>query len=214
MTRVALVFALWFAFAPFAPAADAPAADKDGWISLFDGKSLDGWKCGGEAKSFYVEDGKLVAQSVKGCAHLFYDGPAQQHNFKNFHFKAEVMTLPGANAGIYFHSGFQEAGWPKKGYEIQVNISHADPKKTGGLYGVRDCMDPPAKDNEWYTQEVIVKGKHIVSKVNGKVVVDYTEPDDWQSGDRRISSGTFALQAHDPKSKVFFRNLQVKPLAD
>ena len=134
----------------------------------------------------------------------------------NFEFKAEVMTTPGSNGGIYFHTRYQEDGWPKYGFEAQVNISHGDPKKTGSLYGIVDVADPPAKDNEWWTQHIIVKGKQIVIKINDKVVVDYTEPEDAKPTSdgfvRVLSKGTFAFQAHDPKSKVFFRNVQVKRL--
>jgi hypothetical protein len=187
------------------------AAAEDGFVSLFNGRNLDGWKVGANADSFKVEDGMIVLNGP--TAHLFYEGPVENHNFKNFHFKADVKTTPGSNSGIYFHTRFQESGWPKAGYEIQVNISHGDPKKTGGLYGIRDVANPPAKDNEWYTQEIIVRGKRIISKVNGKTVVDYTEPEG-VTADRRISSGTFALQAHDPKSKVYFKNIEVKPLTD
>jgi hypothetical protein len=186
------------------------AAD-EGWVSLFHGKSLDGWKVGANASSFRIEDGLLVANGP--VAHLFYDGPVCNHNFKNFHFKADVMTLPKANSGLYFHTQYQEASWPKIGYECQVNITHSDPKKSAGLYGVKDVFEAPAKDNEWYTQEIIVQGKHIITKVNGKTLVDYTEPDNVE-GTRRLSSGTFAIQAHDPGSKVFFKNIQVKSLAD
>lgn len=211
MKRVFVLAALSALFVPMARA-DEPKPDADGFYSLFDGKSLDGWKPSGAEKSFYVEDGSLVAEASKDNAHLFYAGPVEKHEFKNFHFKADVMTLPGANSGIYIHTGYQDAGWPSKGYEIQVNVSHRDPKKSGGLYGIRDCMDPPAKDNAWYTQEIIVEGKRIVSKIDGKVIFDYTEPDDWNKGQRKLDSGTFALQAHDPKSKVLFKNIKVKPL--
>lgn len=203
------VSSLWAA----SPAA-APQPDAEGFYELFDGKSLDGWKLGGPEGSFFVEDAKLVARATKNQAHLFYVGPVKNHDFKNFHLKAEVMTAPGANSGIYFHTAFQESGWPSKGYEIQVNVSHADPKKSGGLYGIRDCFDPPCKDNQWYTQEIIVTGKKIVTKINGKTIVDYTEPDDWNKGQRRIDRGTFALQAHDPKSTVYFKSIRVKPLDD
>ena len=99
------------------------------------------------------------------------------------------------------------------GYEVQVNQTHGDPKKSSGLYGVKDVYEAPAKDNEWYTQEIIVQGKHIVTKVNGKTQVDYTEPDDVE-GDKKLSSGTIAIQAHDPASKVFIKSIQVKVLKD
>ncbi len=193
-------------------AAKTPAAET-GFVSLFDGKTLDGWKSAEEnAENWVVEDGKIVSQGER--THLFYVGKLAP--FKNFHFKAEVMTTPGSNAGLYFHTKYQPTGWPKFGYECQVNVSHSDPKKTSSLYGVDDVADPGVKDNEWYTQEIIVEGNHIVLKVNGNTLVDYTESQGTKafSGDfeRRLGEGTFAIQAHDPKSKCYFRNLRVKSL--
>lgn len=186
------------------------------WISLFDGKSLADWKVGSNASTFTVDSGMIIAHGP--VAHLFYNGNVQNHDFKNFHFKAEVMTTPGSNSGIYFHTAFQEAGWPSKGYEVQVNNSHTDWRRTGSLYAVDDVKDVLVKDNVWFTEEIIVQGKKVTIKVNGKTVVDYTEPDNAQrSGDmggRKISNGTFALQGHDPNSKVYYRNLQVKVLPD
>jgi hypothetical protein len=190
----------------------ARADDDEGWISLFDGKSLDGWTASENQESFSVEDGKIIVDGPRG--HLFYSGDVADHNFKNFHFKADVMTHPRANSGIYFHTRFQESGWPSVGYEVQVNQTHGDPRKTSGLYAVADVMDEsPVKDNEWYTQEIIVQGKRVITKVNGKVMIDYTEPDD-VTGDRKLSSGTFALQAHDPESRIYFKNIKVKVLEE
>src|SRR5690348_6008964 len=102
--------------------AEDPKPDKDGFIPLFDGKSLDGWKIGGPAETFKVEDGILVVNG-KGPSHMFYDGPMNNHDFKNFHLKAEVQTFPKANSGIYFHTTYQEKGWPQKGFEAQVNAT-------------------------------------------------------------------------------------------
>ena len=190
-----------------------PAQDA-GWVSLFDGKTLDGWKVGENAASFKVEDGAIVINGPR--AHLYYDGPVANHDFKNFEFKADIMTTPGSNSGIYFHTAYQEGGWPSKGYEVQVNNSHTDPKRTAGLYGVKDNMEAPAKDGEWFTMQIVVKGKHVTTSVNGKTIVDYTEPANAERPadmkERLISSGTFALQGHDPKSKVFVKNIMVKPL--
>ena len=185
--------------------------DADGWISLFDGKTLNGWKVGSNAGSFKVREGMIVVNGP--VAHLFYVGDVENHHFKNFEFKADVMTFPKANSGIYFATKYQESGWPKYGHESQVNNSHSDPKRTGSLYNVQDVYQVPAKDNVWFTEEIIVRGQHIVIKIDGKTVVDYTEPAS-VTGTRRLSPGTFALQAHDPGSKVYFKNIRVKPLPD
>ena len=188
----------------------------DGWESLFDGKSLNNWKVGKNASTFTVDSGMIVAHGP--TAHLFYDGDISNHNFKNFEFKAEVMTTPGSNSGIYFHTIYQQGSWPAKGYEVQVNNSHTDWRRTGSLYGIVDVKEVFVKDNEWFTEYIKVQGKRVQIKINDKTVVDYTEPENLQrdGGDslRKISSGTFALQGHDPKSKVYFKNLMVKILPD
>ena len=187
---------------------------KDGWKSLFDGKSLKNWKVGDNAGTFTVENGMIVVHG--SLAHLFYDGAISKHNFKNFEFKADVMTTPGSNSGIYFHTAFQEGSWPAKGYEVQVNNSHTDWRKSGSLYAIDDVKEVLVKDNEWFTEHIKVTGKRVVIKVNDKIVVDYTEPENVQRGKndslRILSNGTFALQGHDPKSKVYFKNLMVKLL--
>jgi len=189
---------------------------QDGWVSLFDGKSLTNWKVGENANTFNVENGTIVAHGP--TAHLFYEGDVHQHNFKNFEFKANVMTTPGSNSGIYFHTEYQDSSWPKKGYEVQVNNSHTDWRRTGSLYAVQDVKEVYVKDNEWFTEYFKVEGKHVIVKINDKTVVDYTEPDnvkrDAGSEGRILSSGTFALQGHDPNSKVYFKNIMVRVLPD
>jgi hypothetical protein len=186
----------------------------EGWISLFDGKTLNDWKVGDNAASFTVDSGMIIAHG--NVAHLFYDGKAGDHNFKNFHFKAQVKTTPGSNSGLYFHTTFQQGGWPSKGYEVQVNNSHTDWRRTGSLYAVQDVKEVYVKDNEWYTEEITVEGNKVTTKVNGKVLVEYTEPENVQRSadmnNRKLSSGTFALQAHDPNSKVYYKDIQVKIL--
>jgi len=186
------------------PRKDAP------WITLFDGKSLDGWKASENPSSFSVQDGAIVVHGPR--AHLFYTGTEPDEAiFHNFHFKADVMTSPGANSGLYFHTTYQEEGWPSKGYEAQVNNTYKnDPRKTGSLYGLDDVMEAPVSDNEWFTQHIIVQGKRIIIKINDTTVVDYTEES--PTGNRKLDKGTFALQAHDPDSRVLYRNIAVKRL--
>jgi hypothetical protein len=181
--------------------------DDDGWISMFDGKSLDGWKVNEKPESWKIEDGVVVANGDR--SHLFF----MRHDrpFVNFEFQAEVMTEKGSNSGIFFHTKFQEEGWPSQGYESQVNNTQGDPQKTGGLYNTVKVLEAPAKDGVWFTQYIKVDGKHVVVKIDGETVVDYTEPDD-VGGTVRLGEGTFALQAHDPGSTVRYRNLKVRRL--
>jgi hypothetical protein len=190
------------------------ADQPDKWVPLFDGKSLNNWKVGANAETFSVDSGMIIVHGK--TAHLFYNGDVLDHNFRNFEFKADVMTYPGANSGIYFHTLFQERGWPAKGYEVQVNNSHTDWRRTGSLYGIEDVKETYVKDYEWYTESIRVEGKRVIIKINDKVVVDYTEPENVQrnTGDiqRVFSSGTFALQGHDPKSIVHYKNIMVRTI--
>jgi hypothetical protein len=180
------------------------------WVKLFDGKTLNGWKASDpQHNSWKVEDGAIVANGEP--SHLFYVGDPEP--FVNFELKVDVMTRPGSNGGIYFHSRYQETGWPKYGFEVQVNQTQQDWRKTGSLYAVEDVKEQLVKDNEWYTYDIIVRGKKIVIKVNDRVAVDWTQEPDRQPGKdatRVLDKGTFALQAHDPKSTVYYRNIMVR----
>ena len=193
---------------------DAPLPDAEGWYSLFDGETLNGWKASDNQGTFIVRDGVIVADGER--SHLFYSGAVNGADFVNFELKVDVMTEPGANSGIYFHTEYLMKGCPLKGFKVQISNTSKNLKRTSSLYGIIDVVESPAKDNEWFTEHIIVQGKRIIIKTNDNVIVDYTEPDelpsyeDWPG--RKISSGTFALQGHDPKSIVYFKNIKVKLL--
>jgi hypothetical protein len=200
------------------------AAPEPGFTSLFNGKDLAGWKAGGPQESFSVQDGAIVTTGA--TSHLYYDGSVLNHAFRNFELKVDVMTRQGANGGIYVLTEYESSGgnvratgrFPSKGFEIQVNNSHTDRIRTGSLYHVSDILDEsPAKDGEWFTEDIVVRGDTITISVNGKPVVRWTQPADWNGGPegpgRRISGpGTIALQCHDPGSTVYYRNIRIKPL--
>jgi len=213
----------WFVCVAFAAtlclsAWGAESADEGtGWVSLFDGKTFDGWKVGKNADTFRIENGAIVANG--NVAHLFYVGNVRNHAFKNFDLKAEVMTFTNSNSGIYFHTQYQEAGFPKFGIECQVNNSHGDWRRTGSLWGVSDIRETYVRDNVWYTQEIIVKDLHVTVKLDGRTVLEYTLPPEaagkpvaMPTKMTYLPEGTFALQGHDPKSKACFRNIRVKIL--
>ncbi len=197
-------------------------ADED-WIPLFDGRTLDGWRAGGGQNSFRVVDGQIAVDGPR--SHLFYAGTLHNAQFRNFELKAEVMTRPRANSGIYFHTTFQAEGFPRQGFEVQVNNTYIgeggyiEHKKTGSLYGVRDVYKQLVNDNEWFRLRVAVRGKQVQVWLNELLVVDYVEPDppvhaEGEPDGRVLGRGTFALQCHDAGSKAFFRNILVRPLPD
>ncbi len=184
------------------------------WIELFNGKNLDGWKISENTSSFSVEDDVIKIDGPR--AHAFYDGPVGNHDFKNFELMVEVKTMPKANSGIFIHSTFQETGWPNKGYEIQVNQSHGDWRKSGSLYSFNDVKEVYVQDGEWYTYHIIVKGDQATVKINDKVVMEYDESEDKNrpanAGEKKFDRGTIALQAHDPESVIYYRSVKIKLL--
>ncbi|HNY77755.1 MAG: DUF1080 domain-containing protein [Sedimentisphaerales bacterium] len=204
MSRMVSVVLMMISFAALAGPAGGQVSDA-AWLRLFDGKTLDGWKASENTGTFTVQDGAIVARGAR--SHLFYTGPVEDAQFQDFELKVEVMTEPGSNGGIYFHTRYQETDWPRRGCEVQVNNSFAaDPRKTGSLYGMQDVRTDSAKDKVWFTEHIIVQGNHVTVFVDDKKVVD------WTAEGRQLRGGTFALQGHDPGSTVRYRNIYVKPL--
>lgn len=201
-------------------AAVAPAtAGDEGWQSLFDGRTLTGWRAAAEGpSSFRVEAAAIVADGPR--SHLFYVGPAGDAAFADFELSLDVMTRPGANSGVFFHTAYQERGWPTQGFEVQIDNSqprHGDYlelKRTGSLYGIRNVYTPIAPDDRWFTMNVVVRRPLVQVRVDGRLVVDYREPGSLPAGVevQRLGRGTIALQCHDPESEVRFRKLRVRPL--
>lgn len=220
MRRSLLALACGLSINTFCQASDAmpntltDAERADGWQLLFDGQTLTDWRASDQPGTFSVKDGMIVVRGPR--SHLFYMGPVAAHDFKNFEFKADLLTRPHANSGVYFHTQWQPEGWPAKGYEVQVNNSHSDPSRTGGLWGIVDYPKVAVPDDVWQTLTIRMEGRHVVTRINGAVIVDYTEdpaakrPQGLEG--RWLGSGTFALQGHDPGSETHFRNVKVKVL--
>ncbi len=199
--------------------AAAPLIGQDeGWVELFNRRDMTGWKPQTGPGSWRVEDGLLKADGPR--CHLFYDGPVQGADFKNFELEAEVMTRPSCNSGVYFHTRWQETGWPNKGCEVQVNNTQArEHKKTASLYNLRNTYKQYVPDNEWFTLHIAVRGKRVQVRLNDMLVVNYLEPTPpvippSMEAERFLDHGTFALQCHDPGSKAMYRRVRVKPLPD
>jgi hypothetical protein len=195
-------------------------AETEGWISLFDGNSLTGWKANEGTDCFTVVDGAIVCNGSR--SHLFYEGDLENATFQNFELMMDVMTKPGANSGVFIHTAFQDQGWPNQGYEVQVNNTqlqheeYLEHKKTGSLYGIRNVYQQLVHDNEWFSLHITVKGKTVQVRINDTLVVNYTEPQNPFRPGRTtnwiLSKGTLALQCHDPESTTMYKNISIKPL--
>jgi hypothetical protein len=191
------------ALTAFGKAADDKKTDKpadktdDGWVKLFNGKNLDGWVIHPEDKARWsVKDGCIVGEGDVG--HLY----TERGDYENFDFRIEAKISDGGNSGQYFRTAIKK-GFPP-GYEAQINATHADPQRTGSLYGIVKITDQLHKPDEWFTQEVIADGDHIIIKVNDKVVVD-THND-------KYKKGHLAIQQHNEGSAVTVRKAEIKEL--
>ena len=188
-------------------AAGLMAADQP-WVELFNRRNLDGWRPSENKASWKVVNGELVADGPR--SHLFYTGPVRGASFRNFELEVEALTRPGCNSGVFFHTAYQEAGFPLKGFEV---------KRTGSLYGLRNIYKQLVPDDQWFKIHIAVRGKNIQVRLNGTLLVDYTEPVPpvGAEGDQRqrvLGRGTFALGCHDDGSKARFRSVHVRPLPD
>jgi len=185
-------------------AADKPQKPlpKGKWVKMFDGKTLKNWKANQNPEAWTVaKDGKdTVIKGSGQVSHLFW----MREECEDCEFKADVKIGDGANSGMYFRTAFGP-GFPK-GYEAQVNATHGDPVKTGSLYNFAKNLKSPTPPNVWFTQHIIVQGTHVIIKVNDQVITDYDETK------HTFTKGYLALQQHDPKSVVEYKNLMYKKL--
>ncbi|AGA29036.1 3-keto-disaccharide hydrolase [Singulisphaera acidiphila] len=200
----------WLVLGLVAPAF-ACAADEE-WVSLFDGKSIEGWTslelAGKGTSQWVVKDGVIEGSGKQSM--LF----SPKGHYKNFRYRAELKINDKGNSGMYVRTP-KEATFTK-GYEIQVNSSHTDPIKTGSIYTFVHVYKQLVPPDTFFTQEVQVvdkdyRGKivtHIKVSVNGEVLYEFLDHN------RSWKEGHFAFQQHDPGSKVTIRKVEVMELPD
>ena len=166
----------------------------DGWISLFDGQTLFGWKAGSQA-DWRVEDGVIVVSS--GEKGLLYTTT----QFGNYVLRVDFRSEQGTNSGIFLHTPPQPQDPSSDCYEL--NIAEADnPFPTGGLVQ-RKKAEVDAPSGQWHSFEVTVDGDRVAIQLNGQAILDYTDP-------KPLRRGHIGLQLNS--GKVAFRNIRLKPL--
>ena len=196
------------------------------WQSLFNGKDLSGWKANILPESFSVENGAIKAHcKAPGLrkSHLFFVGENKENfvTFKNFELELFARGEPNSNSGIFFHTDMtprDDKEHLRNGYEVQL-IDGENPKaKTGSLYSVIELENSSVDEAEWFKIRIKVVDKKIEVFLNEKRVVDYTEPINPKRRPERSGrllnpeGGAIALQAHDPESVYYFRDIRIRKL--
>ncbi len=195
----------------------------DGWRELFNGKDLTGWKANIYPDSWSVVDGTIRAHATKESSHLFFvgDGKEEFVRFKNFELEVVARAEPSANSGIFIHTDLAVSNAKNHlahGYEIQLNSTAKDQRKTGSLYAIVDLTASPVDETKWFTTHITVQGRHITIQINGRTTVDYTEPENVQRPPDRKGrvlnpqGGAIALQGHDPESVYYFKSVRIRVL--
>jgi serine/threonine protein kinase len=190
-----------------------PPAAEPGWVQLFNGKDLAGWKMfapGGA--DWKVEDGELVGRSPPS-SWLF----SEAGHYQDFHLRAEVKINADGDSGLFFRAPFQEFSVDAPpGYEADLCFREGTPSSpVGSLWKAGKRMQRALKSatgpDQWFTLEVMAVGPRLKVLVNGNTVADYTDPG------HHFRKGHIALQAHTwhdggNSTVVRFRKIEIKEL--
>jgi hypothetical protein len=168
----------------------------DGWVPLFNGTDLTGWKKNGEEK-WVVEQKTILCESTANK----YGYLTTEKTYRDFDLRLKFKGEAAGNSGVFFHARITGID-PEHGPDIEGMQVEVDPnvgKHTGGLYesGGRGWVVMPTpegeqalKSGEWNDLEVLVRGSHIVSKLNGVKIADYNDPSP------KFVDGLIGLQIH------------------
>ena len=175
---------------------------KSRWVSLFNGKDLNGWFARGNAK-WHVHDGVLVGED--GMGHIYTEATASDFEFKG------MFRISGekTNSGLYFRANppaENPDGFPR-GYEAQ--ICNNQDAYTGWLWKpgtpTGKATQLLTRDNEWFTYRIRAEGDQIKFWINNKLVMEYR--------DEEYKHGHFAIQGHNPGMKIEAKELYFRDLS-
>ena len=198
--------------------------ETDNWTSLFNGRDLSQWHTNRAEGSFSVKDGLLVAKSLDLRSHLYFIGEGKTPvPFNNFELVVVAKGAAESNSGIFIHTDYElrdEKGHLANGYEVNLNTSKSVTRKTGSLYDVADLTEQPLDDMQWFETRIRVNENRIQVWLDGKQVIDYREPENPKRKESRkgrllnSNGGAIALQAHDPDSTWYFKEIRIRRLND
>lgn len=172
-----------------------PEEIRDGWIRLFDGETLFGWAPATKA-NWSVADGVIsVSEGEPGLLCTTSD-------FADYVFRADFRHPADTNSGIFLRTPPKPTDPAADCYELNIATEEVSPFPTGSFVK-REKGRVPKYSSDWRHYEVTAEGGHIVVKLDGETMLDYTDP-------KPIPRGRIGLQFN--KGKAEFRNLSLKPL--
>ena len=194
------------------------AVQDDGWVAIFDGKTIDAWEVKGGTAAYRVEDGCIVGKTTEGSPNSFL---CTKKLYGDFELKFEVKVDDELNSGVQIRSASTPDFDNGRVHGPQVEISidgnagfiYGEGLKTGWLHENRN--DPKAraafKKGEWNRYRVLAEGKAIKSWINDVPVADMV---DEKSG---MMSGFIGLQVHGIKKgtgpfEVRWKNITLREL--
>ncbi len=220
------------------PASTRSEEPNDGFVSMFNGKTLEGWSVSSPeaAKAWYVEDGLIVGEGAKGRSYLIYD---RNREISDFEMKFSYRFPGKGNSGVNIRSRKDETG--RRDYQAyHVDIGHVGIGKQ--VLGAWDFHTPGRREHACFRGDRLVideNDKPTVTKINGAVTLGDINKSDWNKvhvmvrknnfkfsingktsseftenlpNDRRLDKGEIQLQLHDPGMIVHFKDLQIKVL--
>jgi len=206
------------------------AAESDGWVTLFDGKSLQGWTQMNGTATYRVEDGTIVGKTTEGSPNSFL---CTDTAYADFELEFDVKVDAGLNSGVQIRSKTKEKadGKGKKqeagrvyGPQVEIESSGAKGAEAGYVYGEATgygWLTPPGKlkphttfkDGEWNHYRVVAKGPRIQTWINDQPIEDITH----EGIHKDFPTGFIGLQVHGVKKgagpfEVRWRNIRIKDL--
>ena len=209
-----------------AAAVAATAHAEDGWISLFDGKSLDGWEIKSGFATYEVKDGAIHGTTAEGSPNTFL---CSKEQYGDFELEFDVKVHDSLNSGVQIRSALKDAekenshGGRVNGPQVEIEAS---PGQAGYIYGEATGLgwlspEPQEKghahehikNGEWNHYRIVAKGPRIQTWINGEKVADLTHEEIYKSHPK----GFIGLQVHGIGKKtgpfdVWWKNLKIKPL--
>jgi len=203
------IVALLVGAGAFVASGQRPKLPGEDWITLFNGKDLNGWVEIGKEK-WTVEDGTIHGAGIsKAYGYLQTD-----KKYKDFHLSLRFKCEGDGNSGVFFHTDFKP-GTPDVSQGLQFEIDCVMNHHTGGVYGDgRQWIVWPAPENEgvvrqtdWNDYQMRVEGNRYVSRLNGVQMIDFTDPTP------KSFDGYIALQLHSGgHGNMRFKDIHIRDL--